>query len=95
MAVGQRLRAYILQRDGFRCVWCGAAPARAARSYLQVDHVVPRTAGGATHPANLVTACTTCNLRKSGRVIEVPAPVLALLARETRFQWRDLRGVRP
>lgn len=88
----QRLRAYILHRDGFRCVYCGAAP---ARFNLHLDHVVPRARGGITHPANLVTACSTCNLRKRDQVIEVPVPVLALLAAESRFQWSDLRDVRP
>lgn len=91
MAVGIRLRMYILRRDEYRCVYCGAEPARA---YLQVDHVVPRTKGGKTHPANLVTACPTCNGRKSGRVIEVPHAILAKLAQEVDFQWSDLRDVR-
>lgn len=92
MAIGLRLRAYILQRDSFRCVYCGAEP---DRFYLQVDHVVPRAAGGKTHPANLVTACSSCNLRKSGRVIEVPPMILARLAQEIQFRWADLRTVRP
>lgn len=92
MAVGVRLRAYILRRDEYRCVYCGAEP---DRFYLQIDHVIPRAKGGRTHPANLVTACPECNHRKTDRVIEVPLPVLALLARETRFRWADLRDVRP
>jgi 5-methylcytosine-specific restriction enzyme A len=91
MAVGVRLRAYILRRDEYRCVWCGAEP---DRFYLQADHVIPRAKGGKTHPANLVTACAECNLRKTDRVVEVPLPVLALLARETGFRWSDLRSPR-
>lgn len=92
MAIGLRLRKYILQRDDYRCVYCGATP---ARIYLQVDHVVPRAKDGITHPANLVTACPTCNRRKTDLVVELSASLLALLARETRFQWSDLRDVRP
>ncbi len=88
----QRLRAYILRRDNFRCVYCGAAPAHFS---LHLDHVVPRVRGGVTHPANLVTACATCNLKKSAGEVELPVPVLATLARESRFQWSDLRDVRP
>lgn len=90
MSVGLRLRLYILRRDGFRCVYCGAAP---ARWYLHLDHVVPKAAGGATHPANLVTACQDCNLRKRAQVIEVPVPILARLAAETHFDWAVLRDV--
>lgn len=84
----QRLRMYILRRDEYRCVYCGAAP---KLFDLHLDHVVPRAAGGKTHPANLVTACSTCNVRKSDQMIEVPPGILAMLARETRFQWSDLR----
>lgn len=92
MAIGQRLRKYVLQRDAYACVYCGARP---DRFYLQVDHVVPRARGGKTHPANLVTACPTCNLQKSAKEVELPLPILARLAAETRFRWSDLRDVRP
>jgi 5-methylcytosine-specific restriction endonuclease McrA len=90
VAIGLRLRMYILRRDEFRCVYCGAEP---EPFYLQVDHVVARANGGTTHPANLVTSCGPCNRRKRDQVIEVPGPVLALLAKETLFQWSDLRQV--
>lgn len=51
------LRAQVLLRDRGRCVYCGA-PA------THVDHVVPLSRGGATHPANCVAACAACNLEK-------------------------------
>jgi 5-methylcytosine-specific restriction endonuclease McrA len=83
---------YILRRDQYRCVYCGATP---DRYFLHLDHVVPRARGGVTHPANLVTACQDCNLRKRDQVIEIPAAVLATLAKETAFKWSDLRDVQP
>jgi hypothetical protein len=88
VAVGVRLRAYILRRDEYRCVYCGAEP---DRFYLQVDHVIPKAKSGRTHPANLVTSCAECNLRKSAGSVELSLPLLALLARETHFDWRSLR----
>jgi hypothetical protein len=45
------LRAQIFERDGGRCVLCGA-PA------TQIDHI----AGDATTPENLRAACGACNL---------------------------------
>lgn len=63
-----QLRFRVLQRDNFRCQYCG----RAARdgAILHLDHVVPVAAGGATSEDNLITACDTCNLGKSaGEVV--------------------------
>ena len=58
-----QLRFRVLQRDGFRCQYCG----RSARdgATLHLDHVVPVAAGGETTEDNLITACATCNLGKS------------------------------
>ena len=51
------LRQQILQRDGFRCRYCGAPAAH-------VDHIVPVVRGGASHESNLAASCATCNLEK-------------------------------
>jgi hypothetical protein len=61
-----QLRFRILQRDGFRCRYCGR-PGSAPDVVLHVDHVVPRAAGGATDEGNLLTACEECNLGKGTR----------------------------
>lgn len=45
----------VKQRDGGRCVQCGAA------DRLEAHHIVPLAAGGANEPANLVTLCRTCH----------------------------------
>ena len=62
MAVNKRLRFEVLRRDGFRCQYCGAAPAEAE---LQIDHVVPAALGGTDDPENLTTACGPCNSGKA------------------------------
>lgn len=61
-AIGARLRFEVFKRDGFRCVYCGGTP---VDSPLHVDHVVAVANGGTNDPANLVTACGSCNLGKS------------------------------
>jgi 5-methylcytosine-specific restriction endonuclease McrA len=63
-----QLRFGILQRDGFRCRYCGR-PGSAPGVVLHVDHLVPLAAGGATSEGNLLTACEECNLGKGTRVV--------------------------
>jgi HNH endonuclease len=70
-AVPPQLRFRVLQRDGFRCQYCG----RSARdgAILHLDHVVPFSAGGETTEENLISACDQCNLGKSARPV-LPGP---------------------
>lgn len=65
--VPAQLRFRVLQRDGFRCQYCG----RSARdgATLHLDHVVPVVAGGETSEDNLITACEMCNLGKSSEEV--------------------------
>ena len=59
-----QMRFRVLQRDGFRCRYCGR-PGSAPGVVLHVDHVVPLAAGGTSTRDNLLTACEECNLGKS------------------------------
>lgn len=45
----------VFARDGYKCRYCGR------RLPLTVDHVDRWEEGGATVPANLITACKSCN----------------------------------
>lgn len=62
-----QLRFRVLQRDAFRCQYCGRTAASGAT--LHVDHIVPLDAGGATSEDNLMTACEQCNLGKSDAAV--------------------------
>ena len=53
-------RKGVLRRDGHRCAYCAG---RAST----VDHVVPRSRGGADSWANTVASCGSCNNRKGSR----------------------------
>jgi hypothetical protein len=59
-----RLRARVMERDRFRCVFCGRSPATHNGVYLHIDHKVPFSAGGETTFGNLQTLCRECNLGK-------------------------------
>lgn len=64
--VRPKLRFRILQRDNFRCRYCGRGPDIVE---LEIDHIVPRSKGGAGTEDNLQTICTTCNAGKSNAVV--------------------------
>lgn len=53
-------RRGVLRRDGSRCGYC-ASPA------TTIDHVVPRSRGGADSWENLVACCLRCNNAKGDR----------------------------
>jgi len=65
-----RLRFQVMQRDNFRCVICGRAPATHTGLVLQVDHKTPWARGGPTVIDNLQTLCKDCNSGKSDLLLE-------------------------
>jgi 5-methylcytosine-specific restriction endonuclease McrA len=97
-AVKRRIsRRALFARDGWRCVYCGTASGR-----LTLDHVLPRSRGGASVWENVVTACAPCNLSKGDRLPEEarmtldrqprpPAPVLFIRLATQRVpdSWRQ------
>lgn len=54
-------RRNIMKRDRHICQYCGS------KKGLTLDHVLPRSRGGADSWENLVTACDTCNVKKGNR----------------------------
>ncbi len=69
-------RRTVLSRDNYTCQYCGDQPGKAE---LTIDHVLPRSRGGAHMWKNVVTACSPCNRRKGGRT---PAEAGMALRRE-------------
>jgi 5-methylcytosine-specific restriction endonuclease McrA len=59
-------RQNIFKRDGYQCVYCG----NRKKEDLTLDHVIPRSQGGKSSWQNLVTACRSCNARKSDFSLE-------------------------
>ena len=51
----ERLRQQVLERDGWRCQFCGS-PAD-----LQVHHMNPRSLLGDDSERNLITLCAECH----------------------------------
>lgn len=63
-------RHSVFARDNHRCQYCGAAAEN-------IDHVVPRSRGGAHTWDNVVAACRRCNAAKEDRLLEDTGFVLA------------------
>jgi 5-methylcytosine-specific restriction endonuclease McrA len=57
-------RRNIFARDNNQCQYCGR---KFATQELSLDHVIPRSQGGASTWENIVCACVACNVRKGGR----------------------------
>jgi HNH endonuclease len=56
----------VLARDRWTCCSCGRS-GRQDRVLLEVDHIIPRSRGGADVLGNLQTLCKKCNVGKSNR----------------------------
>ena len=65
--VSASLRFKVLERDGFRCSYCGSSPQQTS---LHVDHKIPVNEGGTNELDNLVSACAECNLGKGNSSVE-------------------------
>ena len=57
-------RFNVFLRDKFICQYCGD------RKDLTFDHLLPKSKGGLTDWNNVVTACSSCNVRKGGKLYE-------------------------
>ena len=55
-------RFNVFLRDKFMCQYCGS------KKELTFDHLLPRSKGGKTDWRNVVTACSSCNVKKGGRL---------------------------
>jgi hypothetical protein len=52
------VRRAVLQRDDYQCQECGAT------EELEMDHIIPKSRGGATTVENLQVLCHSCNMSK-------------------------------
>lgn len=60
--IPQHVMTEVWQRDGGQCVQCHAT------EYLEFDHIIPHSKGGATSVNNLQLLCRKCNAEKRDRI---------------------------
>jgi len=75
-------RSNIFTRDKHCCQYCGR---HCKLDELTFDHVVPIAKGGMKTWTNIVTACISCNNKKSGRTPEEAR--MRLIKRPTKPAW--------
>ncbi|WP_327010394.1 TerD family protein [Dactylosporangium sp. NBC_01737] len=61
-SIAPAIKSEVWRRDGGACVECRAT------EYLEFDHVIPWSRGGATSVGNLQLLCRRCNLAKGARI---------------------------
>ncbi len=59
---GWECRAYLLEKFGRRCVYCGRQEVA-----FEIDHVLPKSRGGTDRISNLVLSCHDCNQAKGNQ----------------------------
>ena len=91
-----RLRAQILERNGFTCQMCGIGAGdpmedgRPAR--LHVGHIVDRDHGGKDEMSNLRALCSTCN-QGAKNIVQEPPSWTWLMAQVRRATQDDQKAV--
>lgn len=68
-AVPLSVRLKVLDKDNFRCRFCGRSPASEMGVKLHIDHIIPFSKGGKTVVDNLQTLCFDCNMGKSNKEV--------------------------
>ena len=87
-----------VQRQNSQCLYCGTS---IGLTTSELDHVVPRAAGGGNRRDNLVAVCKPCNAAKGKLPFAVFAdqsqnPEITVEAAKTRVRsWQKLPGVTP
>jgi len=95
--VSQKLRAEVLDRNGFTCAMCGVTPGdideeTGRKVRLHVGHIVDKSLGGRDELTNLRTLCSSCN--QGAKNITTPRPdAIWLLAQVRRAGLSEQKAV--
>jgi len=82
-AISARLRAAVLDRNGFTCQMCGLTPgdidpSTGRKVRLHIGHIVDRSHGGKDELSNLRALCSTCNQGAKNITTEKPSTIWLL-----------------
>lgn len=79
-------RVALMRRDSSHCAYCG-------KRAETIDHVIPRSRGGAHVWENVVASCKTCNHRKADRLLDELGWKLNVTPAVPRgLHWRLING---
>lgn len=95
--ISAKLRAEVLDRNGFTCQMCGKTPGEVdpdtgRQVRLHIGHIVDKDLGGVDELSNLRTLCSTCNQGAKNVTAEKPTSIW-LLAQVRRAGLAEQRDV--
>lgn len=81
--ISTKLRAEVLDRNGFTCQMCGLTPgqvdeATGRKVRLHIGHIVDKNLGGKDELSNLRSLCSTCNQGAKNVTSEKPSAIWLL-----------------
>jgi 5-methylcytosine-specific restriction endonuclease McrA len=81
--ISAKLRAEVLDRNGFTCQMCGLTPgdidpATKRKVRLHIGHIKDKSHGGKDQPTNLRALCSTCNQGAKNITAEKPSEIWLL-----------------
>jgi len=90
--ISMKLRAEVLDRNGFTCQMCGLTPGEidpetGRKVRLHIGHIVDDTHGGKAELTNLRALCSTCN--QGAKNITAEKPTTIWLLTQIRRAGRD------
>lgn len=83
-------RRNLFKRDKYTCMYCGVQP---GPEELTMDHILPKSRGGASSWENCALACVECNKRKANRTPEEAGMKLRKVPKKP--SWKTLAQVSP
>jgi 5-methylcytosine-specific restriction endonuclease McrA len=96
-SISGRLRAAVLDRNGFTCQMCGLTPgeidpATGRKVRLHIGHIVDKSIGGKDELSNLRALCSSCN-QGAKNITSVKPPAVWLLSQIRRAGLEEQRAV--
>lgn len=95
--ISSKLRAQVLDRNGFTCQMCGLTPGdvdehTGRKVRLHIGHIVDKSLGGRDELSNLRTLCATCNQGAKNITTEKPS-LIWLLSQVRRATESDQKAL--
>jgi hypothetical protein len=89
-AIPRPLRIFVFERDCGCCQYCRLSQVGQA-AIFHINHIMPRSRGGATEASNLALQCPCCSLHKADKVrgTDPESGGLVPLFHPLQQQWHD------
>ena len=82
-------RFNVFLRDNFSCQYCHG---KFLANELTFDHLIPKCVGGKTTWKNVVSACTSCNVKKGRRLLKYVDMNLEKFPFKPTSEWLQQNG---